>query len=411
MKQQRSWLQQPCRRIPKLGFLFALLGLAAGQALAAEPYIPGEPGVVLLSRPAGAAKALRVARAELAVTDVPGAVTAVQALIEQGRRSGDPRYFGQAQARLGNHWYAQAPPIPLRLLRATLLQQRHDFDAALLDLQAVLAAEPQNAQAHLIRANIYMVRGLPQQARPDCAALISQASLLVAASCIAAVGSLSGQAESGMQALELALTRSEQAPENLRVWAHTQAAEIAERLGDVSRAEKHYATAVTLAERAGNRDVYLQAAQADFLLGQQRAAEVVSQLQGLSDSDPLLLRLALAEAQLGRAGDVPAAASSAQHLQELLQRYTLARLRGDTPHLREQGMAALHLQHDSALALTLAEQSWAVQREPADAMLLLQAALAAGKPAAAQPVIDWMRATGIQDLRLQALKTQWASLP
>ena len=48
-------------------------------------------------------------------------------------------------------------------------------------------------------------------------------------------------------------------------------------------------------------------------------------------------------------------------------------------------------------ALALARDNWDVQREPADARLLLEAARAAGDPAAAGPVLDFLAATGLED--------------
>ncbi len=388
-----------------------VLTMAAGAVQAAEPYTPASPDSVLLQRPPGAAKALRQARGAGVVADPVQRLAAAQAAIDQGHRTGDPRYFGQAQALLGSDWTAAAPSLPARLLRAILLQQRHDFAAALADLQAVLGADPQNAQARLIRASIRMVQGEPLSARSDCAALIGQAGLLVVATCIGAAGGLSGQASSALQAIELSLAREPEAPPAIRSWALTQAAEIAERLGDLPRASGHYLSALAAAQAAGENDVYLKAAYADFLLDQQRAAEVKALLAAETDFDPLLLRLALAESQLATAGDAVAAGAAALHRRELLARHALVANRGDPPHRREQGMAALHLQRDAPAALRLAQQNWATQREPADARLLLQAAVAAGDRAAARPVLDWMQRTRIEDLRLQSLATRLAASP
>ena len=58
---------------------------------------------------------------------------------------------------------------------------------------------------------------------------------------------------------------------------------------------------------------------------------------------------------------------------------------------------------DAARALVLAQQNFAVQREPADARVLLEAALAARDAAAAAPVLAWMAASGIESVALQAL--------
>jgi hypothetical protein len=63
----------------------------------------------------------------------------------------------------------------------------------------------------------------------------------------------------------------------------------------------------------------------------------------------------------------------------------------------------LHLLDRPRAALELARRNWATQREPADARILLEAALAANDPAAAQPVLDWLGRTGLEHVGLQAL--------
>ncbi|MES2683296.1 MAG: hypothetical protein V4650_07210 [Pseudomonadota bacterium] len=388
-----------------------LLFAFVGAAQAAEPFTPRSPDQVLLQRTPGAAKALRAARGMPAASDPAQRIAAVQAAIDLGHRSGDPRYFGQAQALLGSDWLAANPAPPLRLLRATLLQQRHAFAAALADLDVVIAADAGNAQARLVRANVLMVQGEPQRARGDCAALIGQTGFLVIATCIGSVGGLTGNAATALQAIETALAREPDAPATLRSWALTQAAEIAERLGDRPRATEHYASALAAAAGAGENDVYLKAAHADFLLDQQRAGEVKTSLAGETDFDPLLLRLALAEQQLADAGDIAAQGAAALHLKELLSRYALAAERGDPPHRREQAMTTLHLQRDAKAALKLAQQNWAEQHEPADALLLMQAALAAQDKPAAKPALDWMQRTKIEDVRLRALAVQLGAAP
>jgi hypothetical protein len=51
----------------------------------------------------------------------------------------------------------------------------------------------------------------------------------------------------------------------------------------------------------------------------------------------------------------------------------------------------------------LAGSNYAVQREPADARILLEAAIAARQPEAAAPVRDWLQANRVESVVLQAL--------
>ena len=71
--------------------------------------------------------------------------------------------------------------------------------------------------------------------------------------------------------------------------------------------------------------------------------------------------------------------------------------------MREESRFHLRLLGDAQGALQLAQRNWDVQREPADARVLLEAALAANDRRAAQPVIDWLRETRLEDVALADL--------
>jgi hypothetical protein len=75
--------------------------------------------------------------------------------------------------------------------------------------------------------------------------------------------------------------------------------------------------------------------------------------------------------------------------------------------VREEARFTLALLRDPQQALQHAQANWKVQREPADARILLESALAAGNREAAQPVLDWLSANHVEDLRLQRLATQF----
>jgi hypothetical protein len=58
---------------------------------------------------------------------------------------------------------------------------------------------------------------------------------------------------------------------------------------------------------------------------------------------------------------------------------------------------------DAKNALVLAQENWKVQKEPRDARILLESALAAKAPAAAAPVVQWLKDSRIEDKRLRDL--------
>lgn len=395
-------------RIPRMAMVVAALTASLPlAALAGKPYRPAADSDVI--EQLAPSRDPRVAQLRLLQSDLdthPGdlarASAYARAAIERGRQEQDPRDFGYAQSALAPWWNQPQPPSGARLLRATLEQWRHDFPAAIRDLDAIIDADAdETIQAHLTRASLREVQGDPIGALRDCVALIGHTDTLTAAVCISGANSLRGQAGSSLRALDAALaeTRDPAAPA-VRLWAMTQAAEISERLGDVDAAAHRYERALAEMDRSGARDPYLLTAWADFELDCRQPQLVIDRLRGLERIDNLLLRIALAERQLLAEGNHRLQDALDAHTQALADRFAETRQRGDTVHQREEAIFELELKRDTEQALQLASRNWLVQREPADARVLLEAALAARRPASAQPVLDWMKATHIEDVRL-----------
>lgn len=380
-----------------------LLGLwlgIAGPALAAVPFVPADPAQVLEKLPVAAAdpefQELQALRRQQAARpdDLELALQLARRNLETGRAQADPRYYGYAQAALAPWWDQPAPPVEVRVLRAVLRQNRHDFDGALADLRQVLAIQPRHAQAWLNQAVIHQVRGEPAQALQSCLALRRLVSSLLFNACVSGALGRSGQAEFAYASLRRALENSTEADGEERLWALTVLAETAEQLGDAKAAEQHFRAALNL----GRRDVYLLGAYADFLLDQNRPAEARELLEGEQRADNLLLRRALAEHRLND----PA---WQRHAEILEARFAAVRQRGDDTHAAAEARLRLELRQQPQQALELAQRNWAQgQREPQDARLLLAAALAARQPGAAREVLAWLAQVKLEDRRLTALR-------
>lgn len=386
-----------CRLLAPL--VFALIGPASLQA---APFVPADDAQVLATVPARASDpraremhALRRAwRADPQA--LAGALALAQRYFDEVAATGDPRYIGYAQQALQPWWNSAQPPPAVRVLRAKIGQFDHRFDAALADLDAALQADPDNADAWAWRTAIHMVQADYAQARRGCERLAALSPGLVATACMAQVDAITGKAAAAAAALRAALRQPAAADQ--RLWSLTRLAEIEERRGEFAAAEAAFREALAL----GIPDVYLQAAFADFLLDRGRAAEVLTLLKdgpAAARADVLLLRLALA-AQATRDADAPRWAD------QLSARFAAARRRGDSSHRKEESRFMLALKGDAAQALQLAQQNWAQQREPADARILLEAALAARDASAAQPVLDWMRRSAVDSAALQGLAQQ-----
>ncbi len=360
----------------------------------AAPRTPTADAEVLERLPlrAGDTSARELATLRAGMTNAPAdpapAAQLAQRYFDLAMARGDPRYVGYAEAVV-----ARFPiPLPASLLsvRGMLRQYRHDFDGALQDFAGTLAIDPDFAAAHAWRGAIFLVQADYAAARRECEALQRLKRPSLAGGCMGLVQAYGGQLAAGYATLQQALQNTSD-PDN-RLWLLTRLAEAAAWLGQPALAERHYREALGL----GRDDGYLLAAWSDFLLDAGRPDEVIRQLAGWEASDTLLLRLALAETALQAPG-------AARHAQALDDRFAAARLRGDTTHRAEEARYQLHLRGDVAQALRLATDNYRVQREPRDARVLLEAAIAAHDAPAAQPVRDWLRASGFEDARLQGL--------
>lgn len=390
---------------PLMYLLLLVLALAHAEVLAA-PFLPSSDSQVLEVLPGRAAdprmRELRELRAALAAQpdNVDTGVRLTRRYLAEVAAEGDPRYIGYAQAALAPWWNLAAPPLQVRLMRAVLLQFNHGFDAALADLDAAVLQDPDFGEAWAWQMAIRMVRADYQGARRACAQMARLGTPLIGAACQAQIEAASGQARQAAARLQSALQNTKDASAEERLWVLTRLAETEERLGHDALAQAAYTQALAL----GLSEGYLLAAYADFLLDRGRPAEVLVLLKDKARSDLLLLRLALAAKQL-------ASPALPGWQNELAARYDAARLRGDSVHQKEEARFALAVLGQADRALKLAQQNYAVQREPADARILLEAALATKQGQAAAPALAWLEDSRIESVALAALALQLRALP
>jgi hypothetical protein len=373
--------------------LLCALALASVAVTAyAAPYVPTDDGKVLERLPVRpgdpVARELRQLRAELTANphNRETAVRLAERYFELAGSEGDPRYVGYAQAALTPWWDMPAPPLDILVMRAILKQYSHDFPGAMRDLEAATREDPKNASAWSWRAAIDMVQADYERAREDCLALQKLESELYAVGCMSYLDGTTGKAAAAYRALSAALAKNADASHEGKVWVLTRLAEMSLRQGEVKQAEEHFRAAYF----EPINDQFLLAAYADFLLDQGRPEEVVPLLVDWVKSDILLLRLAIAEKALK-------APKAREHIEALRSRFDAAALRGDKLHQQEEARFNLTLLGNKEKALALAQENWKLQREPRDARILLEAALAMKDPKAAQKALDWLERSGHED--------------
>ena len=377
------------------------MALLLVSSTAAAPYVPAADDEVLERLPSKpndpAMREIRGMR-EALVRDPRNldlAIGLARRYFEQAGAQGDPRYVGYAQAALKPWWDLPQPPTRVLVMRATLRQYRHDFSGALEDLERALKSDPADAHAWSLRAVIHVVQANYEESRRNCARLAPHVPELMAVGCVAFIDGLTGHARRSHDALSRALARATDVSAEQKMWVLVRLAEMAWRLNDPKLAEEYFRRALAL----DITDGFLLAAYADFLLDYGRPREVIALLRNWTAADPLLLRLALAEQAVN-------AKEMRQHRATLADRYAAARLRGDTTHEQEESRFSLRMLNRPDEALRLAQNNWRVQREPRDARVLLDAALALRRPEAAQPVLDWMVQSHIEDWYLQRVADQ-----
>lgn len=317
---------------------------------------------------------------------------AARSHVERARSEGDPRSLGRAQAALAPWWQDAEPPGPVLLLRATIRQSLHDFDGALRDLELLVRAQPDDAQAWLTLAVVLTIRGDFERAEMACGRAARSVSGAATAACLAGAQCASGRSAAGIRNLERARSLGgPRMPNAERTWLDTTLAECRLRSGDSKSAEALLRGVLQL----DPKDTYARAALADVLLDAGRDTEARDLLQGFETFDNLLLRLALAEAKLSPKVEPPS-------VRTLRARYAASRLRGDTVHQREESMFTLRIERNAGAAAALARANFAVQREPTDALLLLEAGLAAKDEAALGEVRTWLAKSKLEDPRIAA---------
>jgi Tetratricopeptide repeat len=392
---KRAWTCRPQVILP-----LALMTLwLPAVPLRAAPHVPSDDAEVLQQVLPSADPRLTSIRALAAqLAQKPGDPDLSVALAAQqlslGVAESDPRFVGYAQATLAPWWQLPDPPVPLRVLRARVLQAQHDFPAAKADLEAVLKLAPDHVDAHLVLAGVAETTGDFDTARRACDELGRIRPTLAATACAASVDSVTGHAQGAGALLAAAVARAHSRDPQLQCWAMTILAEIEDRQADKTAGADFQAA---LAESPN--DVYTLTDYADFLLAQGRAGEVAKLLAGKTRIDALLLRLALAARDTGDAQLGP-------YVEELTGRYAAARARGEQLHLRDESRFLLELRGDPAGALALAKRNWTMLRTPVDARTYLAAALAAHDQDAIRTIRDWVAATKLEDRALQAMLDQ-----
>jgi tetratricopeptide (TPR) repeat protein len=296
--------------------------------------------------------------------------------------------LGYADAVLAQWVGPNSDSADALILHAAVLQSRHDFSAALSELDRALRLRPDDPQAWLIRATVLRVLGRYEEASLACRNLSGRVSVAVDTLCEQGMRGLTGKLTSAYAALTDLPTHTMPAAE--RAWRDSELGEMAVRMGRDEAAERWFKDGLASAPE----DFYIRAAYADLLLRQRRANDALVLLTGKENLEPLLLRIAIAQKQLHD----PGLATSRARLNAV---FAAEHQRGEGLHRREEARFLLDVEGEARAALIAATDNWQVQHETDDVLVFVQAANASGSPQAAAAALVFVRENGLEDARLR----------
>lgn len=304
----------------------------------------------------------------------------------------EPRYVQSARTIV----QPATASLEKELLLGIIEQYLHDFPTAVSHFRAALQIDPENLEAIVQLGMIHTVKGELASARE----LFSRHPKLLGTEegfvCLCIISSLSGDLQPSYRLLESAVGRNKFTPEKA-AWVNASLAEMAIRLGDMPAARGWLERALL----AQPDSLAILAQWFDFCLATKDYASVAAHPFFARITAPLSLRLrqAIALEKLGQL-------SPGDPLRAELEAWLF---NGEERHAREQARFLLELKHDYESGLKIALRNFQVQREPADVLLILEAANGTGRVGDLKDVLLWMRQTKLEDSRASALLAQLKS--
>lgn len=383
-------------------------GMAA-PAAAQERYLPPASAVVLsasVHAQGGQQAQLRslnqARRAQ--PQDLNAALAYARAVFTLGLTEGDLRWFGSAKAALRPWWQAAELPADGYFLRGLVRQGFHDFKAGLIDIDRAIALEPRRAEFWSWRFALHLLQADFASARQDSEEMARLLGKEEADVYRAVLQYRTGQPLPAVQMLMRAIRSPNYQDGSSQDW-------LGFHLGEAYRVAGQPAQALAVWEarlKASPRSHLLRLSMADLLnqQGQYRQAKAVAMNQSDMGSltDALLMQALLASRGLKDADEARLAS-------QMDARLRAQALRQEALIERPKLIYQIAYGQDLAAGLALSIENWQLQKDPPDAVLFAQAALALGQAQAAAPVVEWAEKSGYTDPQLSPLLRQLRAHP
>lgn len=395
----------------------ALLGgfLAVSPVVAQERFKPAASAVVLSAsvhaakgRPDSLRALDQAWRAQ--PQNLPTALAYARAVFTLGLTEGDLRWYGSAKAALKPWWTVADLPAEAYFLRGLVKQGFHDFQDGLQDINRAIALEPARAEFWSWRFALHLLLADMSAAQKD----------------IEEMGRLLGAEEADVYRAVLLYRTGQPLPavdmlsRALRSASYQDAASqdwLGFHLGEANRVAGQPARALDVWSqrlKASPQSHLIRLSLADLLnqQGQYREAKTIAMAATSSNApnspatltDALLMQAVLASRGLKD----PDEGRLASQLEARLQSQAL---RQEALIERPKLIYQIAYGRDLKAGLALSIDNWQLQKEPPDALLFVQAALALGQARAAEPVVKWAEKTGYTDPQLTPMLAQLQSHP
>jgi tetratricopeptide (TPR) repeat protein len=330
-----------------------------------------------------------------------------RAVFTLGLTEGDLRWFGSAKAALTPWWQATDLPAEGYFLRGLVKQGFHEFDAGLQDIQQAIAKEPRRAEFWSWRFALHLLLADMTAARQDTEEMARLFDMQEAHVYRAVLLYRTGQAQPAVDLLNTAIRAAYFQDPSSQDW-------LGFHLGEAHRVagQSDKAIAVWDKQLKVNPKSHLLRLSLVELLNQQgkyRQAKTIAlgnagKLGTSTITDALLMQALLASRGLKDPDEPQLAKQMADRLQSQA-------LRKESLIERPKLIYLIAYGQDPAAGLALSIDNWQLQKEPPDAVLFIQAALAVNQPRAAEPVVQWSEQTGYTDPSLTRLVEQLKQHP
>ena len=386
-----------------------ILAFWTNYSLAQERFVPSPSDIVLpnsVHTPGGKQDSLHALdqawRAQ--PRDLDAALVYARAVFNLGLSEGDLRWFGSAKAALSPWWLASDLPAEAYFLRGLVKQGFHGFDEGLQDIARAINLEPDRPEFWSWRFALHLLLADMASAQQDTEEIARRFGEEEANVYRAVLLYRTGQPSQAVQLLTQAVQSPSYQDAGSQDW-------LGFHLGEAHRVAGQPDIAITIWRerlKLSARSHLLRLSLAELLnkqgLFQQAKATAIFQTDISNLSDALLMQALLASRATKNADET--------RLADLMDaRLKTQALRQEALIERPKLIYQISYGKDLPSGLALSIENWRLQKEPPDALLFVQAALALGQAHVAEPVVVWMAQTGYSDPELSAAVKQLKSHP